>query len=146
MGNATRPGQPITRRSVSEVIQMAMERAGIPCGTAHRIRHWYGSKLVADGTDLPHRAGPPLSHPVRQGFNDLALVTQGSRCPAGPAGLAVLASRAVGALGAGGAGVTRVTGVTGGAGGSNGSGVTGVPGAAEQPGGTARTAGATASA
>ena len=52
MGNATRPGQPIARRSVSEVIQMAMARAGIPGGTAHRLRHWYGTKLVADGADL----------------------------------------------------------------------------------------------
>jgi integrase/recombinase XerD len=26
--------------------------AGIPGGTAHRLRHWYGSKLVADGADL----------------------------------------------------------------------------------------------
>jgi integrase/recombinase XerD len=52
MGNATRPGQPIARRSVSEVIQMTMQRAGIPGGTAHRLRHWYGSKLVADGADL----------------------------------------------------------------------------------------------
>ncbi|WP_224098471.1 tyrosine-type recombinase/integrase [Mycobacterium avium] len=52
MGNSKRPGQPIARRSVSEVIQMAMERAGIPGGTAHRLRHWYGTKLVADGADL----------------------------------------------------------------------------------------------
>jgi integrase/recombinase XerD len=39
---------------VSEVIQMAMERAGIPGGTAHRLRHWHwhGSRLVAGGTDL----------------------------------------------------------------------------------------------
>lgn len=52
MGNATRPGEPIARRSVSEVIQMAMARAGIPGGTAHKLRHWYGTKLVAGGTDL----------------------------------------------------------------------------------------------
>ncbi|KDP02919.1 integrase [Mycobacterium avium subsp. hominissuis 3388] len=52
MGNSKRPGQPIARRSVSEIIQMAMERAGIPGGTAHRLRHWYGTKLVADGADL----------------------------------------------------------------------------------------------
>jgi integrase/recombinase XerD len=51
-GNSRRPGQPIARRSVSEVIQMAMARAGIPGGTAHRLRHWYGSKLVAEGADL----------------------------------------------------------------------------------------------
>lgn len=29
-----------------------MDRAGIPGGTAHRIRHWYGSTLVSDGADL----------------------------------------------------------------------------------------------
>ena len=29
-----------------------MERVCIPDGTAHRIRHWYGTKLVGDGTDL----------------------------------------------------------------------------------------------
>jgi site-specific recombinase XerD len=52
MGNSKRPGQPIARRSVSEVIQMAMARAGIPGGVAHRLRHWYGSNLVAAGADL----------------------------------------------------------------------------------------------
>jgi integrase/recombinase XerD len=31
---------------------MAMERAGILGGTAHRLRHWHGSKLVANGADL----------------------------------------------------------------------------------------------
>ena len=31
---------------------MAMERAGVPGGTAHRLRHWHGSKLVANGADL----------------------------------------------------------------------------------------------
>lgn len=52
MGNATRPGEPIARRSVTEVIQMVMMRAGIPGGTAHKLRHWYATKLVAGGTDL----------------------------------------------------------------------------------------------
>jgi integrase/recombinase XerD len=52
-GNSTRAaGLPIARRSVSEVIQMAMARAGIPGGTAHRLRHWYGTRLVGDGADL----------------------------------------------------------------------------------------------
>ncbi|MEM6109218.1 tyrosine-type recombinase/integrase [Mycobacterium sp. 050272] len=52
MGNSTRPGQPIARRTVTAVIQMAMVRAGIPGGTAHKLRHWYATKLVAGGTDL----------------------------------------------------------------------------------------------
>lgn len=51
-GNSRRPGQPIRRRGVGDVIKNTMDRAGIPGGTAHRLRHWYGSKLVADGTDL----------------------------------------------------------------------------------------------
>lgn len=51
-GNARRPGEQITWRAVSQIISQAMERAGIPGGTAHRLRHWYGSKLVADGADL----------------------------------------------------------------------------------------------
>ncbi|CAN5524054.1 tyrosine recombinase XerC [soil metagenome] len=51
-GNSRRPGQPIARRSVSEVIQQAMMRADIPGGTAHRLRHWYGTTLVGDGADL----------------------------------------------------------------------------------------------
>jgi integrase/recombinase XerD len=51
-GNSRRPGQPIHRKSVSEVIQQAMFRADIPGGTAHRLRHWYGSTLVGDGGDL----------------------------------------------------------------------------------------------
>lgn len=51
-GNSRRPGLPIRRRAVADIIGAAMGRAGIPGGTAHRLRHWYGSKLVADGTDL----------------------------------------------------------------------------------------------
>jgi len=51
-GNSRRPGQPILRRGVTDSIGQAMQRAGINGGTAHRLRHWYGSKLVADGTDL----------------------------------------------------------------------------------------------
>jgi integrase/recombinase XerD len=52
LGNSKRPGEPIARRSVSLVIKNAMDRAGIAGGTAHRLRHWYGTKLVADGADL----------------------------------------------------------------------------------------------
>jgi integrase len=51
-GNSRRPGLPVRSRSVADIIGQAMDRAGIPGGTAHRIRHWYGSKLVADGADL----------------------------------------------------------------------------------------------
>jgi site-specific recombinase XerD len=72
MGNSTRPGQPIARRSVSEVIQMAMERAGIPGGTAHRLRHWYGTKLVGDGTDL--RTAQTLLHDAN--LNTTAIYVQ----------------------------------------------------------------------
>ncbi|UXA09378.1 tyrosine-type recombinase/integrase [Mycobacterium sp. SMC-2] len=72
MGNSRRPGQPIERRSVSEVIQMAMQRAGIPGGTAHQLRHWYGTKLVADGTDL-RTAQTLLRH---ANLNTTAIYTQ----------------------------------------------------------------------
>lgn len=51
-GNARRPGQPITWRAVSQIIKQAMDRADIPGGTAHRLRHWYGTTLVGDGADL----------------------------------------------------------------------------------------------
>lgn len=51
-GNSRRPGQPIRSRGVADIISQAMDRAGIPGGTAHRLRHWYGTKLVAQGTDL----------------------------------------------------------------------------------------------
>jgi integrase/recombinase XerD len=50
--NSRRPGEHVHGKAVTDIIKDAMDRAGIPGGTAHRIRHWYGSKLVADGTDL----------------------------------------------------------------------------------------------
>lgn len=50
--NSRRPGQPITWRSVSDIIGHAMRRAGISDGTAHRLRHYFGSNLVGDGADL----------------------------------------------------------------------------------------------
>jgi integrase/recombinase XerD len=50
--NARRPGEHVHGKAVTDIIKDAMDRAGIPGGTAHRLRHWYGSKLVADGTDL----------------------------------------------------------------------------------------------
>lgn len=48
-GNSRRPGQPIRSRGVADIIGQAMDRAGIPGGTAHRLRHTYGSKLVSGG-------------------------------------------------------------------------------------------------
>lgn len=50
--NSRRLGQPIRSRSVADIIGNAMDRAGIPGGTAHRLRHWYGTALVNRGTDL----------------------------------------------------------------------------------------------
>lgn len=47
----TRPGHPIRRESLSAVISRAMERAGVP-GTAHSLRHWYGTELVRGGVNL----------------------------------------------------------------------------------------------
>lgn len=37
---------------MSQIVSQACERADIPGGTCHRIRHWYGSTLVGDGADL----------------------------------------------------------------------------------------------
>jgi integrase/recombinase XerD len=50
--NSRRPGEHIRSRCVSDVIGTAMQRAGIHDGTAHRLRHWYGTTLVESGTDL----------------------------------------------------------------------------------------------
>jgi site-specific recombinase XerD len=50
--NSRRAGLPIRSRGVADITGQAMDRAGIPGGTAHRIRHCYGSKLVADVADL----------------------------------------------------------------------------------------------
>jgi site-specific recombinase XerD len=54
------PGHELSSRSVddrvglgtADRVQVVMERVGIPGGTAHRLRHWYGSNLVATGADL----------------------------------------------------------------------------------------------
>jgi integrase len=43
---------PILPRSVSTLIGMAMTRAGIPGGTAHRLRHWYGTGIVEHGGNV----------------------------------------------------------------------------------------------
>lgn len=48
-GNVDGDG-PILPRSVSTIIGNAMARAGIP-GTAHALRHWYGTQLVRNGAD-----------------------------------------------------------------------------------------------
>lgn len=48
--NSTRTGH-VLARSVSGIISRAMERAGIP-GSAHSLRHWYGTTLVRRDTDL----------------------------------------------------------------------------------------------
>jgi integrase/recombinase XerD len=49
--NSRRRGEHVHAKSVSDIIGMAMRRAGI-VGTPHALRHWYGSNLVATGTDL----------------------------------------------------------------------------------------------
>jgi site-specific recombinase XerD len=43
--------RPVRRDSVSAVISRAMARAGVD-GTAHQLRHWYGTQLVRSGTDI----------------------------------------------------------------------------------------------
>lgn len=50
--NARRPGEHIMSRHVVNTISDACKRADIPGGTCHRLRHWYGSNLVASGADL----------------------------------------------------------------------------------------------
>lgn len=50
--NATRPGEHVMSRHVVNTVSDACKRAGIPGGTAHRLRHWYGTTLVASGADL----------------------------------------------------------------------------------------------
>lgn len=47
-----RAGEHIHGNSVSAMLSEAMRRAGIPGGTAHRLRHWYGTSLVKNGTNL----------------------------------------------------------------------------------------------
>lgn len=50
--NATRPGEHLTSRAVVDAVSDACRRADIPGGTCHRLRHWYGTNLVASGADL----------------------------------------------------------------------------------------------
>lgn len=51
IGNAERQVGPVLAASVSRIISVAMTRAGIP-GSAHALRHWYGTQLVRGGADL----------------------------------------------------------------------------------------------
>ncbi|WP_235676046.1 tyrosine-type recombinase/integrase [Mycolicibacter arupensis] len=50
--NATRPGEHILGKSVSHIVSLVCGRAGIPGGTAHKLRHWYGTTLLHDGADV----------------------------------------------------------------------------------------------
>lgn len=47
----TRPGRPIRSNSLSDSISKAMSRADVP-GTAHCLRHWYGTELVRSGVNV----------------------------------------------------------------------------------------------
>lgn len=49
--NATRPGDHVHAKSVSDIIGNAMRRAGAR-GTPHSLRHWTGTTLLDDGADL----------------------------------------------------------------------------------------------
>jgi integrase/recombinase XerD len=50
--NSRRPGEHVLRKGVSDIIGNAMRRGDITGGTAHALRHWFGTNLVASGTDL----------------------------------------------------------------------------------------------
>jgi integrase/recombinase XerD len=50
-GNHDHEAGPVLPASVSSIVSIAMARAGIP-GTAHALRHWYGTQLVRAGADL----------------------------------------------------------------------------------------------
>ncbi|MCC8930839.1 tyrosine-type recombinase/integrase [Rhodococcus sp. I2R] len=49
--NRTRPGQHVTRKSVSQSISDVFRRANLP-GSAHPLRHWYGTTLLEGGADI----------------------------------------------------------------------------------------------
>lgn len=50
IGNTQGKSGPILARSVSTIIGNAMARAGVP-GSAHSLRHWYGTQLSNAGAD-----------------------------------------------------------------------------------------------
>lgn len=50
VGNGAR-AEHVLAASVSRIVSIAMERAGVP-GSAHSLRHWYGTQLVRSGADL----------------------------------------------------------------------------------------------
>lgn len=45
------PNQPIDPRSTSDIIGRAIKRAGVE-GSAHQLRHWFGTELLRGGADL----------------------------------------------------------------------------------------------
>lgn len=45
-----RPNRPIRRDSLSAVISRAMRRCAVP-GTAHSLRHWFGTELMRSGAN-----------------------------------------------------------------------------------------------
>lgn len=51
IGNRQGDAGSILGRSVSTIIGNNMRRAGVP-GTPHSLRHWFGTTLVDDGTDM----------------------------------------------------------------------------------------------
>ena len=46
-----RPGEPIRSKSVSQAIGAAMDRCGIRA-TPHALRHWFATRLLADGASI----------------------------------------------------------------------------------------------
>lgn len=49
--SAGRAGGHVLGNSVSRIVGEAMKRAGIP-GTAHSLRHWFGTELLRQGVDI----------------------------------------------------------------------------------------------